>query len=360
MKQLPVCLMLLAALAVGSPPVVENVRFEQLPNSNLVEITYNLSDADGDDEFTVTFEVSTDGGRTWGIKPERWSGDAGSEVKAGGNKRIVWDAYGDCGELRSSRVKIRVKADDGRLPKVKPKPKPRPEPKPQPPTLSPESPRGMKFLCTNNKGYEEYLWLKDSSVMVKVPAGEFWMGSPPGEGDGDEGPQHKVYVSEFYVDKHEVTNRQFERFVRAIAYRTDAEKKGSGWVYDEYKGKWVDKKGVSWRDYYDYATEKHPVVLVSWNDARAYCKWVGKQLPTEAEWEKAARGIDARKYPWGSGKPTGSKCNFADRSADLGWSDKSTDDGYARTAPVGTYPQGVSPYGCMDMAGNVWEWCNDW
>jgi formylglycine-generating enzyme required for sulfatase activity len=220
-------------------------------------------------------------------------------------------------------------------------------------------------LGRNAQGYEEILWLKDSSVMIRIPAGEFWMGSPKGEGDSDEHPQHKVNLSEYYMDKCEVTNEQFERFVRAQGYVTDAERLGSGYVYDEDSSKWIDKKGVSWRTYYSYATRNHPVVLVSWNDARAYCDWAGKRLPTESEWEKAARGTDARQYPWGNSVPGSSRNgNFADEAAKRefpNWTIVSGyDDGYARTAPVGTYPAGASPYGCMDMAGNVWEWCNDW
>ncbi len=222
--------------------------------------------------------------------------------------------------------------------------------------LSAES--GWRSLGRNAQGYDEILWLKDSSVMIRIPAGELWMGSAEGEGASDERPQHKVYLSEYYIDKYEVTNEQFERFVKATGYQTDAERLGSGYVDDKGSSKLIDKKGVSWRTYYGYATRNHPVVLVSWNDAKAYCDWAGKRLPTEAEWEKAARGTDARKYPWGNSEPDGSRCNYADKNTDFFWRD--ANDGYAQTAPVGTYPAGASPYGCMDMAGNVWEWCNDW
>jgi formylglycine-generating enzyme required for sulfatase activity len=103
-----------------------------------------------------------------------------------------------------------------------------------------------------------------------------------------------------------------------------------------------------------------PKVNVTWRDAKAYRDWVGRDLPTEARWEKAARGYDGRACPWGDGPPDGTRGNFADRSAANQVSDTSRDDGYAFTAPVGSYPAGASPYGCLDMAGNVWEWCRDW
>jgi formylglycine-generating enzyme required for sulfatase activity len=112
------------------------------------------------------------------------------------------------------------------------------------------------------------------------------------------------------------------------------------------------------------------VVCVSWNDALEYCKWLSNKkgvnfkLPTEAQWEKVARGTNGRKYPWGNTAPSGEKVNFSDKQSCLNekfsWADKDVDDGYAYTAPVGSYPVGASPYGLLDMAGNVWEWCSDW
>jgi len=206
---------------------------------------------------------------------------------------------------------------------------------------------------------KEVTWEKDGSIMVLVPEGEFTMGS--NESD-DEKPPHKVYIDAYYIDKYEVTNQQFKRFVDETGYKTDAEKGGGGWVYD---GKdWKQKFSASWKDPFGDGVGisnkmSHPVVQVSWNDAVAYAKWAGKRLPTEAEWEKAARGADGRKYPWGN-EWNGKNCNFADRNTDFSWSDKNVDDGYKYLAPVGSYPAGASPYGVMDMAGNVWEWCSDW
>ena len=169
------------------------------------------------------------------------------------------------------------------------------------------------------------VWEKDGSVMVYVPAGEFTMGSPEGEGDDDEHPQHTVYLSEFWMDQTEVTNERYGRCVAADACGASAYAED-----DRFNGADL------------------PVVGVSWYAAQAYCEWADKQLPTEAQWEKAARGTDGRGYPWGK-TFDGKKLNYG-----------GTDDGWQHTAPVGSYPAGASPYGALDMAGNVWEWCQDW
>jgi formylglycine-generating enzyme required for sulfatase activity len=161
---------------------------------------------------------------------------------------------------------------------------------------------------------------EDGAEMVLVPAGEFLMGSDDG---ADEKPPHRVYLDAFSIDKYETTNALYRRFM-------DATNRAAPWY-------WSDAKGNG-------ATQ--PVVGVSWGDADAYCRWAGKRLPTEAEWEKAARGTDGRKYPWGE-QWDASRANWGESK--LG-----------KTAPVGSYPGGVSPYGAHDMAGNAWEWVADW
>jgi formylglycine-generating enzyme required for sulfatase activity len=173
-----------------------------------------------------------------------------------------------------------------------------------------------------------------------------------------------VYLDGFYIDQTEVTNAMFTKFIDATNYQTDAEKQGSGLVLDIAKQTWSDVQGANWQYPHGPGSNlndlgNHPVVQVSWNDATAYCQWAGGDLPTEAQWEKAARGSDGRIYPWGDQPPAGNLLNSADRSLDVTWADKSIDDGYQFTAPVGHYPAGASPYGVLDMAGNVWEWVRD-
>jgi formylglycine-generating enzyme required for sulfatase activity len=150
------------------------------------------------------------------------------------------------------------------------------------------------------------------SMLVTIPAGEFLM--------GDE--KRDVYVDAFRVDKYPVTNVQYQRFVAAAGHNPPDH--------------WEDGAFPA-----DRAI--HPVVYVSWQDAMAYAEWAGKRLPSEEEWEKAARGDDGREYPWGDQSPSPELCNFGENEGG--------------TTPVGRYsPQGDSPYGCVDMAGNVWEW----
>jgi formylglycine-generating enzyme required for sulfatase activity len=207
----------------------------------------------------------------------------------------------------------------------------------------------------------------DGAKWVHVPAGEFLMGSTESDADAyeDERPQHTVYLGAFQIMQTEVTNAMFERFVNATGHRTMAEAAGKSWVFDVNKKKWKEIAGANWRHPRGPGSNlgglgSHPVVHVSWDDAVAYCAWAGGRLPTEAEWEKAARGTDGRKYPWGNQPPAGDLLNFADRNLDVEWADKNTEDGYQFTAPVGSYPKGASPYGALDMAGNVWEWVADW
>ncbi len=171
---------------------------------------------------------------------------------------------------------------------------------------------------------------QDGMTVVNVPAGEFLMGSRDGEGGAEEHPQHTVYLDAFWIDKTEVTNAQYEACVEAGACQA-----------------------AHCADDSDLNAPQQPVVCVDWFRAETYCKWVGARLPTEAEWEKAARGTDGRRYPWGNADAT---CEYA--VMDDGSGNGCGAGSYAW--PVGSKPAGASPYGALDMAGNVWEWVADW
>lgn len=216
--------------------------------------------------------------------------------------------------------------------------------------------------------------------MVLLDGGHFLMGTEDGVGfvsDG-EGPVRQVDVGPLYVDECSTTNQQFEEFVRATNYKTEAERFGWSFVFHMFVPSkvrptvtqavaeapwWWQVTGAYWRRPEGPGTNlksrwDHPVVHVSWNDALAYCQWAGKRLLTEAEWEFAARGgLEQKRYVWGDELNPGGNhmCNiwqgdFPD--------DNSADDGYKGTAPSKTYPG--NGFGLYDVAGNVWEWTADW
>ena len=165
----------------------------------------------------------------------------------------------------------------------------------------------------------------DGARYVYVPAGPFDMGLD--EGGFDEKPRHEVELDAFWIMQTEVTNEQYEKCVIADVCSPPFH---PDWGSDEF-----------WAAY-----DLHPVTHVTWEQASTYAQWAGGRLPTEAEWEKAARGIDGRRYPWGNTTPAAQRLNF--------------DNDVGDTQPVGSYPAGAGPYGTLDMAGNVWEWVADW
>lgn len=198
------------------------------------------------------------------------------------------------------------------------------------PTLTPNPTATAAFVLAQAVATAEALGLDpaglrvnpvDGALYLRVPAGEFMMGSD--SGDTDERPVHAVYLDEFWIMRTEVTNAQYARCVKA--------------------GACTPPDNTRWQES-EYA--EHPVTHVDWGQANAYAAWVGGRLPTEAEWEKACRSSDGRTYPWGNAAPDNGLLNF---SSQVGG-----------TQPVGSYPAGASPYGPVDMAGNVWEWTADW
>ena len=209
-----------------------------------------------------------------------------------------------------------------------------PSPTPEPATATPIQPTATPVPPTPTPTEvpatatptEEPVAMPDSP-MILIPAGEFTLGVD-GD-DAEDGPAQIVDLPAFEIDQFEVTNEDFAAFVNATSYVTVAEASGDqGWQR--------------------YATNRgdHPVVKVTWNDAVAFCTWVGKRLPTEEEWEKAARGTDGRIFPWGN--------SFNSAAANV----KAA--GLRDTVPVGSYPDGASAYGVHDLGGNVWEWTASW
>ncbi|MBI3891206.1 MAG: SUMF1/EgtB/PvdO family nonheme iron enzyme [Candidatus Wallbacteria bacterium] len=187
------------------------------------------------------------------------------------------------------------------------------------------APSGLSLLGQNGEGYSCYRNIKDKSVLIQVPAGTFTMGR--GDSVASEKPAHEVRLSAYYISKYEVTWGQYLQFCSETRHSVPE------------RPQWI--------------TDKHPVCNVNFADASAYCAWAGLRLPTEAEWEFAARGTDGRTFPWGDEDPAGAGlCKYGELRCGLKEADK-----YAR--PVGSYSRGVSPIGAFDMAGNVAEWCAD-
>lgn len=176
--------------------------------------------------------------------------------------------------------------------------------------------------------YEQTRIGADPNPMVLIPAGEFVMGTD--ERLSDEGPQHRVQLPAYSIDIYEVTNLQYKKFIDATGHKSPQHFENRNYP----PGK-VD----------------HPVVYVSWMDAQDYCQWAGKRLPTDQEWEKAARGSDGRRFPWGM------EFSLDKANTPMLWKERHEQGG---TLPVGAFEGGKSPYGLYDMSGNVWEWTASW
>ena len=232
-------------------------------------------------------------------------------------------------------------------------------PSTEPPTSTPTAAAATTESRPESPALGDIWTRPGGTVMVYVPAGEFEMGSTEAEVEeslaecnayyecserwfDNQLPEHTVALDGFWIDQTEVTNAQYARCVAA----------GGCDLPDG--GSYPFIGGCDDSTYADY-----PVVAVDWHQAIAYCAWAGVRLPTEAEWEYAARGSEGRRYPWGD-EFDGARLNFCDVNCDLSWANRQFDDGYRYAAPVGSYPKGASWCGAVDLAGNVSEWTADW
>lgn len=201
---------------------------------------------------------------------------------------------------------------------------------------------GGIVLATTSQRPKPFKMPDATEGMVFVPAGTFVMGSELGA--DDERPMREFYLDAFFIDRYEVTNSEYVEFLNDVEDRLE---RCGGHLCIDTKDEDPDSHIIYKAGRYAVETgyESHPVIKVSWYGAKAYCEYRAKRLPSEAEWEKAARGTDGRAYPWGN---------------EFNAYRVNTDSRIGDTTPVGSYPDGVSPHGAYDMAGNVWEWVADW
>jgi len=243
-----------------------------------------------------------------------------------------------------------------------------------------------KSVYKNKKGLWEAEFIHDI-VMIYIPESTFIMGNDKltEEISGSPAaPQHEVKLTGYWIGKTPITKAQFRIFVKETSYLTSVEKPGheGPWVYNFKEKGFITIPGFNWDNAFSQVTavfphvkidDRHPVSCVSWYDAENFSKWLSSKtgvtfgLPTEAEWEYAARGRDQRIYPWGNEDPDGTRANYADEAFNAVFPDTEqskihfgVNDGYAATSPVGSFPLGASPWGALDMAGNVTEWVYDW
>ena len=287
----------------GHIPEIRNIHAQQRFGTRLVEITFDLLDPD-EEPLSIKLTASEDNGNSYTITPRTLSGDVGDGIRPGAHRRIVWDVGVDLQGVKNPSLKVRlIVSDSYSLPKE-----------------------------INSE--------KDGARMRLIPAGEFEMGDPFNEDTLHERPVHTVYLDDFYMDAFEVTNAQFKKFVDM----------NPEWSKDFIPRKYHDQDYLKDWDGNNFPTGQwdYPVAWVSWYAAAAYAQWVEKRLPTEAEWEKAARGgLVGKRYPNGN-TITRDEANYTGVGGRDQWHGAS---------PVGSFPP--NGYGLYDMAGNVWDWCMD-
>lgn len=315
----------------AAAPVVSNVRASQRAGTHYVDIYYNVSDADGNSPVTVYLHISADGGTTWNVPVFTLSGAVGPGVTLGNDRHIAWNAGTDWPGQFNNQCKVRIVADDG---------------------TAPPAPNGMAY----------------------IPGGAFQMGDSFNEGGSIELPVHTVFISSFFMDKTEISR---ELWLDVYSWATI----NAGYSFDNaggfkaathpvYAVNWYD--AVKWCNARSqkegatpcYYTDAALTVVYKSGQSAPYVKWSanGYRLPTEAEWEKAARGgLNGKRFPWGD-TISHSQANYYAQPGSYAY-DVSPTTGYHPTYGSGTSPVGSfagNGYGLKDMAGNLWEWCWDW
>lgn len=299
--------------SANSAPVITNVVAQQIPNTGDVEITYDVSDADGD-LLAANFVCSSNNGTDYDLYPVSVTGDVRKPMSPGAGKRIVWHASADYPGRYWSQVVVKVVVNDS------------------PSIVGP---------------------------MLPVGSGTFMMG---GTDIADQQPVHQVSLDTFLIDKYEVTNADFEAFINAQGYTTKAFWSEAGWFWRQQYNILLPLYWTSTANNSGPSFPGFPVVGISWYEAEAFSRFVGKRLPTEAEWEMAARGVNSYVFPWGS-TLDGSRANYStsgDPYEGYGSTPVGFFDGRLHPSPAFQTTDSPGPYGAYDQCGNVWEWVQDW